>query len=270
MPPMASSAWSRSLRNRRRMPAHYSDRPTRIDDPRRAVRAAPGRIQRRRTDPSPLGAHRRRRSRGAGVSHRHAERALAQAAEADRRRQRGDEAALLGVPLAIKDVLATEGVQTTCGSRILAGLCASLYRHRRGAARSGGHGHVGQDQHRRICDGLQHRKQRLLHHAQPLGPERVCRGAAAAVPPRPWPRARRSAALGTDTGGSVRQPASLCGVVGLKPSYGRVSRYGLVAYGSSLDQIGVLTKDVRDAALLLQVMAGHDPRDSTSLAVAHA
>ncbi|MCB0187630.1 MAG: aspartyl/glutamyl-tRNA amidotransferase subunit A, partial [Caldilineaceae bacterium] len=75
------------------------------------------------------------------------------------------------------------------------------------------------------------------------------------------------AALGTDTGGSVRQPASFCGVVGLKPSYGRVSRYGLIAYGSSLDQVGHLTKDVRDAALLLQVMAGHDPNDSTCLTV---
>src|SRR5690349_13411923 len=73
------------------------------------------------------------------------------------------------------------------------------------------------------------------------------------------------AALGTDTGGSVRQPASLCGIVGIKPSYGRVSRFGLVAYGSSLDQVGVLAKDVADTALLLGVIAGHDPLDSTSL-----
>ena len=94
---------------------------------------------------------------------------------------------------------------------------------------------------------------------------RVPGGSQRAAARRPSPPAMALGALGTDTGGSVRQPAALCGVVGLKPTYGRVSRYGLVAFASSLDQIGPLARDVEDAAMLLGVIAGHDPRDSTSL-----
>jgi aspartyl-tRNA(Asn)/glutamyl-tRNA(Gln) amidotransferase subunit A len=149
--------------------------------------------------------------------------------------------AAVGRALAIKDVLSTAGVRTTCGSRMLENYIPP-FTATAVQRLEAGHGHAGQDQHRRVRHGVEHGEQRLFHHPQPVGPGRVpggsSGGSGAAV------AATGLAALGTDTGGSVRLPASYCGVVGLKPSYGRVSRYGLIAYGSSLDQVGVLAKDV--------------------------
>ncbi len=193
-----------------------------------------------------------------------AERALAQAAAADRRRAAGDDAPLLGVPLAIKDVLATEGVETTCGSRILQGFVPPYTATAVARLQDAGMVLLGKTNTDEFAMGSSTENSAYFTTHNPWDLARVpggsSGGSAAAVA-----AGEALAALGTDTGGSVRQPAALCGVVGLKPSYGRISRYGLVAYGSSLDQIGTLTKDVRDAALLLNVMAGHDAADSTSL-----
>ncbi len=195
-----------------------------------------------------------------------AERALEQAAVADARRAAGEEAALLGAPLAIKDVLATAGVQTTCGSRILEGFRPPYTATAVARLERAGMVMVGKTNTDEFAMGSSTENSGYHVTRNPWDLERVpggsSGGSAAAVA-----AGEALGALGTDTGGSVRQPAALCGVVGLKPSYGRVSRFGLVAYGSSLDQIGTLTRDVRDAALLLGVMAGHDPLDSTSLAV---
>ncbi|MCX6043668.1 MAG: Asp-tRNA(Asn)/Glu-tRNA(Gln) amidotransferase subunit GatA, partial [Chloroflexi bacterium] len=193
-----------------------------------------------------------------------ADRALAQAAQADARRQRGEEAPLLGVPLAIKDVLATQGVETTCGSRILQGFVPPYTATAVQRLEAAGMVMLGKTNTDEFAMGSSTENSGYFTTHNPWDLARVpggsSGGSAAAVT-----AGEALGALGTDTGGSVRQPASLCGVVGFKPSYGRVSRYGLVAYGSSLDQIGTLTKDVRDTALLLQVIAGLDDRDSTSL-----
>jgi aspartyl-tRNA(Asn)/glutamyl-tRNA(Gln) amidotransferase subunit A len=186
-----------------------------------------------------------------------------QADEADRKLKAGEGGPLTGIPMAVKDVLCVRGVETTAGSQILRGFRPPYTGTAVSRLFEAGAVMLGVTNCDEFAMGSSTENSGYFPTRNPWALDRVpggsSGGSAAAVA-----SGEAIFALGTDTGGSIRQPAALCGVVGMKPTYGRVSRYGLIAFASSLDQIGPFARSVDDAALVLSVMAGHDPLDATS------
>lgn len=192
------------------------------------------------------------------------EQALADAAAADQRIADGNCAPLTGIPVALKDIFLTEGVRTTCASKMLDNFIAPYDATAWTRMKSQGAVLLGKLNQDEFAMGSSCENSAFGPTRNPWNKDHIpggsSGGSAAAIAAQ-----QAVATLGTDTGGSIRQPASHCGCVGLKPTYGRVSRYGVIAYASSLDQVGPMTRDVTDAALLLGAIAGHDPKDSTSV-----
>ncbi len=189
---------------------------------------------------------------------------LTQARAADQRLQQNDSDILTGVPLAHKDIFCTKGLLTSCGSKILSNFISPYDATVVDQLNRTGMVTLGKTNMDEFAMGSSNESSWYGPVHNPWDEHRVpggsSGGSAAAVAARLAP-----IATGTDTGGSIRQPAAFCGLTGIKPSYGRVSRYGMIAFASSLDQGGVLAQNARDAAMLLQAMSGYDPRDSTSV-----
>ncbi len=186
-----------------------------------------------------------------------------QARAADERIARGEIAALTGIPISLKDVLCTTDAPTTAASRILEGFRSPYDATVVRKLREQGAVFVGKSNTDEFAMGSSTENSAYFATRNPWNPERVP-GGSSGGPAAAVAAGEAILALGSDTGGSIRQPAGFCGIVGVKPTYGRVSRFGLIAFASSLDQIGPFARTVEDAALLLEAIAGHDPQDSTS------